>query len=225
MRQIFLFIAFSFSFHLFGQESKTVSISPFLGVSVYSGIHLKLIPSDENKMVISGENIETVVFTLKKDVLKIRHSFDQILNPSNTYVELHFTEELDALSSYQGTTIETTAELKTTSMNIKASEGSKQDLRIVAEKIDSRVNSGANLTLTGTTTSHDLSILGGGIFEGETLQTEQTKVKVTGGGLAYTHASELLDATVSVGGTVRVYGQPTKLVTKKVVGGSIIEMN
>ena len=179
MRQIFLFIAFSFSLHLIGQESKTVSISPFLGVSVYSGIHLKLIPSDENKMVISGENIETVVFTLKKDILKIRHSFDQILNPSNTYVELHFTEELDELSSYQGTTIETTAELKTTSMNIKASEGSKQDLRIVAEKIDSRVNSGANLTLAGTTTSHDLSILGGGIFEGETLQTKQTKVKVT----------------------------------------------
>ena len=34
-------------------------------------IHVKLIPSDENKMIITGENIETVVFTLKKDVLKI----------------------------------------------------------------------------------------------------------------------------------------------------------
>lgn len=225
MRQSILFCCLLFWTALSAQEKKTIAISPFLGVSVYSGIHVKLIPSEENKMLISGENIETVVFTLKKDVLKIRHSFDQILNPSNTYIELYFTENLDELSSYQGATIETTAELKTTSINIKASEGSKQVLRITSEKIESRVNSGATLTVEGSTTSHELSILGGGIFEGENLTTEQTKVKVTGGGIAYTHANTLLDATVSVGGTVRVYGKPTKLITKKIVGGSIIEMN
>ena len=210
---------------LLAQKTKEVSISPFLGVKVYSGIHVKLIPSDTNKMVISGENIETVVFTLKKDVLKIRHSIDQLLNPSNTYVELHFTENLDVIHSYQGSTIESTAEIKTTSIIIKAHEGSRQTLNIQSEKIESRVKSGGFLNIQGNATSHRLSILGGGICEGEKLITEQTTVKVTAGGVAYLNASQLLEATVSVGGTVRIHGKPIKLVRKKLIGGTIVEMN
>ena len=224
MKKLVSILILVVSFFAQAQEKK-VSISPFLGVKVYSGIHVKLIPSDENKMVISGENTETVVFTLKKDVLKIRHSIDQLLNPSNTYVELHFTEKLDALHSYQGSIIESKAEIITTSIKVKAHEGSKQTLTIVAEKIDSNVNSGATLSLSGKATAHELSILGGGICEGENLLTEQSIVKVRAGGVAYIHASELLDAAVSVGGTVRIYGKPIKLIKKKVIGGSIIEMN
>lgn len=220
-----LFLFFLISVTSFAQKSKEVSISPFIGVKVYSGIHVKLIPSDTNKMVIFGDNIETVVFTLKKDVLKIRHSIDQLLNPSTTYVELHFTEDLDALHTYQGSTLESTAEIKTTSIILKAHEGSRQTLNITSEKIDSRVKSGGFLNISGKATSHRLSILGGGICEGEKLLTEQTTVKVTAGGVAYLHASELLEATVSVGGTVRIHGKPTKLIRKKVIGGTIVEMN
>ena len=100
MKKVFLFLillCFSISF---AQKEKQITISPFFGVNVYSGIHVKLIPSEENKMIISGDNIETVVFTLKKDVLKIRHSINQLLNPSNTYIELYFTEKLDAIHGY-----------------------------------------------------------------------------------------------------------------------------
>ncbi len=220
-----LFLFFLISVTTSAQKSKEVSISPFNGVKVYSGIHVKLIPSDTNKMVIFGDNIETVVFTLKKDVLKIRHSIDQLLNPSTTYVELHFTEDLDALHTYQGSTLESTAEINTTSIILKAHEGSRQTLNITSEKIDSRVKSGGFLNISGKATSHRVSILGVGICEGEKLLTEQTTVKVTAGGVAYLHASELLEATVSVGGTVRIHGKPTKLIRKKVIGGTIVEMN
>ena len=220
-----LFLFFLISVTTLAQKSKEVSISPFNGVKVYSGIHVKLIPLDTNKMVIFGDNIETVVFTLKKDVLKIRHSIDQLLNPSTTYVELYFTEDLDALHTYQGSTLESTAEINTTSIILKAHEGSRQTLNITSEKIDSRVKSGGFLNISGKATSHRLSILGGGICEGEKLLTEQTTVKVTAGGVAYLHASELLEATVSVGGTVRIHGKPTKLIRKKVIGGTIVEMN
>ena len=224
MKKLF-FLFFLISVTTLAQKSKEVSISPFNGVKVYSGIHVKLIPSDTNKMVIFGDNIETVVFTLKKDVLKIRHSIDQLLNPSTTYVELYFTEDLDTLHTYQGSTLESTAEINTTSIILKAHEGSRQTLNITSEKIDSRVKSGGFLNISGKATSHRLSILGGGICEGEKLLTEQTTVKVTAGGVAYLHASELLEATVSVGGTVRIHGKPTKLIRKKVIGGTIVEMN
>jgi len=225
MKKLALFLFLVSIANLSAQKTKEVSISPFLGVKVYSGIHVKLIPSDTNKLVISGDNTETVVFTLKKDVLKIKHSIDQLLNPSSIYIELYFTEKLDALHSYQGSTIESTAEIITTSIILKAHEGSRQTLNITSEKIDSRVKSGGFLNIHGKATSHSLSILGGGICEGENLITEQTTVKVTAGGVAYIHATALLEATVSAGGTVRIYGKPTKLVRKKVIGGTIVEMN
>jgi hypothetical protein len=98
-------------------------------------------------------------------------------------------------------------------------------IRIKGVQIDSNVNTGATLSLTGKATAHELSILGGGICEGENLITEQSIVKVRAGGVAYIYASELFDGSVSVGGTVRVYGKPTKLIKKKIIGGSIIEMD
>ena len=206
-------------------QSKTVKLSPFSGLKVYSGIHVKLIPSQENKIVISGENIETVVTTLKKDILKIRHSLDQWLSPSNTYIEVYFTETLDKIHSYQGTKIESEALLETTSIEVKASEGSQQFLNIITERLDASINSGATLNLTGKASTHELSILGGGICEAEDFITNQTIAKVTAGGVAYIHASELLDATVNIGGTVRIHGQPTKLIKRKRIGGTIMEMN
>ena len=90
--------------------------------------------------------------------------------------------------------IESTAEIKTTSIIIKAHEGSRQTLNITSEKIDSKVKSGGFLNISGKTTSHRLSILGGGICEAENLLTEQSTVKVTAGGRVLT---EGIDYTVN----------------------------
>jgi hypothetical protein len=207
------------------ERSKTIMMSPFSGIKVFSGIQVKLIPSTENKLILSGENFETVVTTLKKDVLRIKHSLDQIFNPKNTYIEIYFSKPLDLIHTYQGSIVESKAVLKTTSIELKAHEGSSIELNLESEKIESSVNSGATLNIEGSTVNHVLKILGGGICESEKLLTKQTTVKVTAGGVAYIHASDLLEATVNVGGTVRIHGRPTKLIKTKRIGGTITEMN
>ncbi len=206
-------------------KGKTISISPFMGLKLYSGIQVKLIPSTENKLVIFGENTENVVTTLKKDVLRIKHSLDQLFNSKNTYIELYFSGPLDLIHSYQGSIIESEGKISTVSIELKAHEGSKIDLEIDAEKITSSVNTGASLILSGETVNHELKILGGGVCESETLKTKQTTAKVTAGGVAYLHASDLLEATVNVGGIVRIHGSPTKLIKRKRIGGTIKEMD
>ena len=207
------------------ERTKTIQLSPFSGIKLYSGIQVKLIPSTENKLVLSGENFETVVTTLKKDVLRIKHSLDQLFNPKNTYIEIYFSQPLDLIHTYQGTVIESQALLEATKIELKAREGSRIELTIDSEKITSSVNSGAIIKLKGKAVNHELKILGGGICESENLLTEQTTVKVTAGGVAYIHASDLLEATVNVGGTVRIHGRPTKLIKRKRIGGTINEMN
>jgi uncharacterized protein YqgV (UPF0045/DUF77 family) len=207
------------------ERTKTIKMSPFTGIKLYSGIQVKLIPSTENKLVLSGENFETVVTTLKKDVLKIKHSLDQLFNPKNTYIEVYFSTPLDLIQTFQGSVVESQATLEVTKIELKAREGSRIDLTIASEKITSSVNSGATLSLKGNAVNHELKILGGGICESELLLTEQTTVKVTAGGVAYIHASDLLEATVNVGGIVRIHGRPTKLIKRKRIGGTINEMN
>lgn len=241
MKSIFILLSLIFGHIIFAQttvkdsvsvqenkqieRSKTIMMSPFSGIKVFSGIQVKLIPSTENKLILSGENFETVVTTLKKDVLRIKHSLDQIFNPKNTYIEIYFTQPLDLIHTYQGSIVETKAVLKTTSIELKAHEGSSIEVNLECEKIKSSVNSGATLNIEGSTVNHELKILGGGICESETLLTKQTTVKVTAGGVAYIHASDLLEATVNVGGTVRIHGRPTKLIKTKRIGGTITEMN
>ena len=207
------------------ERTKTITVGPFTGIKLFSGIQVKLIPSMENKLVLSGENFETVVTTLKNDVLRIKHSLGQIFNPKNTYIEVYFSTPLDLIHAYQGSIVESQAVLKATKIELKAREWSAIDLHIKSEKISSSVNSGSTLSLRGVAVNHELKILGGGICESETLLTEQTTVKVTAGGVAYIHASDLLEATVNVGGTVRIHGRPIKLIKRKRIGGTITEMN
>ena len=241
MKSIFILLSLIFGHFIFAQttvkdsvsvqenkqieRSKTIMMSPFSGIKVFSGIQVKLIPSTENKLILSGENFETVVTTLKKDVLRIKQSLDQIFNPKNIYIEIYFSQPLDLIHTYQGSIVETKAVLKTTSIELKAHEGSSIEVNLECEKIKSSVNSGATLNIEGSTVNHELKILGGGICESETLLTKQTTVKVTAGGVAYIHASDLLEATVNVGGTVRIHGRPTKLIKTKRIGGTITEMN
>ena len=207
------------------ERTKTITVGPFTGIKLFSGIQVKLIPSMENKLVLSGENFETVVTTLKNDVLRIKHSLGQIFNPKNTYIEVYFSTPLDLIHAYQGSIVESQAVLKATKIELKAREWSAIDLHIKSEKISSSVYSGSTLSLRGVAVNHELKILGGGICESETLLTEQTTVKVTAGGVAYIHASDLLEVTVNVGGTVRIHGSPTKLIKRKRIGGTITEMN
>ena len=207
------------------ERTKTITVGPFTGIKLFSGIQVKLIPSMENKLVLSGENFETVVTTLKNDVLRIKHSLGQIFNPKNTYIEVYFSTPLDLIHAYQGSIVESQAVLKATKIELKAREWSAIDLHIKSEKISSSVYSGSTLSLRGVAVNHELKIFGGGICESETLLTEQTTVKVTAGGVAYIHASDLLEATVNVGGTVRIHGRPIKLIKRKRIGGTITEMN
>jgi uracil-DNA glycosylase len=38
------------------ERTKTITVGPFTGIKLFSGIQVKLIPSNENKLVFAGEN-------------------------------------------------------------------------------------------------------------------------------------------------------------------------
>ena len=205
-------------------HQREVLVDDFINIKVYSGIEVKLIPSDENKLVISGEDNISVVTKIKRKTLKIRHSLEHILNPTFTYVELYHKAILDEISLYQGSDLSSDKTYNQTSISLKVQEGSSMSLVFQGEKISSLVSTGGQLFLSGKVTNHQTVVNSGGACEAETLLSEQTKASVTAGGLSYVNASKLIEAKVTAGGIIRIYGNPNKIVTKKTIGGQIFEM-
>jgi hypothetical protein len=205
-------------------DEREVLVDDFINIKVYSGIEVKLIPSDENKLIISGEDNVSVVTKIKRKTLKIRHSLEHILNPTFTYVELYHKAILDEISLYQGSDLSSDKTYNQTSISLKVQEGSSMSLVFQGEKISSLVSTGGQLFLSGKVTNHQTVVNSGGACEAETLLSEQTKASVTAGGLSYVNASKLIEAKVTAGGIIRIYGKPNKIVTKKTIGGQIFEM-
>ena len=203
---------------------RQLNIREFINIKVYSGIEVKLIPGKENKLLISGEDRKDVIAKIKGQTLKIRHSLDHILNPTFTYVELYHTELLDEITLFQGATLKVDSTYRQTSVSLKVQEGSSMNFKFEGEKLTSMVSTGGKLFITGRATNHRSSVNSGGSCEAEVFETEQTKVNVTAGGLSYVKATKLLEAKVTAGGIIRIYGNPKKLVTKKAIGGQIFEM-
>lgn len=203
---------------------RQLNISEFTNLKVYSGIEIKLIPANENKLLISGEDRMDVVAKIKGQTLKIRHSLEHIINPTFTYVELYHTGLLDEISLYQGANLKVDSIYKQTSISLKVQEGATMNFKFEGEKLTSIVNTGGKLFLLGKVTNHQSSVSSGGACEAEIFETEQTKVNVTAGGISYAYASQLLEARVTAGGIIRIYGNPNKIVTKKAIGGQIFEM-
>ena len=137
-------------------QDREVLVDDFINIKVYSGIEVKLIPSDENKLVISGEDKVSVVTKIKRKTLKIRHSLEHILNPTFTYVELYHTAILNEISLYQGSDLSSDKTYNQTSISLKVQEGSTMSLVFQGEKISSLVSTGGQLFLSGEVTNLSL---------------------------------------------------------------------
>ena len=77
------------------QDSKiTQELTRFTEVKAFDGISVKLIKSNENKAVITGENIQKVAIVNNDGVLKIRMQINKIFSGYRTFVDLYYTEKL-----------------------------------------------------------------------------------------------------------------------------------
>jgi hypothetical protein len=111
-----------------------------------------------------------------------------------------------------------------TSLSLIIQEGSKAELDMKVEKLTAKIQSGSKFFPTGSAKNAILSVSSGATCEADQLFCEQVDIKANFGSVAYVNASQLVDAKASVNATIRVHGNPAKLITKESVGGKVIEM-
>ncbi|TYB74161.1 DUF2807 domain-containing protein [Bizionia gelidisalsuginis] len=204
----------------FAQEPKELNVGEFSTVKVYDLIHISLIKSTENKVIISGDDIQDVNIVNTGGTLKIKMAFDKIFNGSNTFVAVHYTQ-LKSIDGNEGAYIVGNTLIVQDKIELRAQEGAKLKIGLDVKEVSIRAVSGGRIKTNGKADTQTVSLNTGGIYEGEGFPTKNTTVTVRAGGEADVNASESVDAKVTAGGDVYIYGNPLQVNKKTTFGGDI----
>ncbi|WP_410006605.1 head GIN domain-containing protein [Aequorivita nionensis] len=218
MKKLIFIVMLCVSAISFSQQ--TTEVGDFSELKVYDLITVKLVPSDENKVVVEGENTEFVKTINDNGVLKIRMELEERFDGSATTVTVYF-KNVSILDANEGAEINSEEEIKETSLELKTQEGGKINVAVAAENIDIKSVSGGVIKAKGTTKKQDISINSGGIYEAKDLISSEAFVNVTAGGSATIFTTEKVEAKVTAGGYITVYGNPKDVKKKKLAGGKI----
>jgi len=209
------------AFNSFGQLKKTKQLDKFTKVKVYDRIMVELVKSNENKIVITGDDQDEIRISNKNGLLKIRMEFDNFLDGDEAKAVLYYTEPLSLLDANENAKISSEETFEGERVEIKAQEGGHIDLKIDIADLYTKSISGSVVTLTGKAQIQEIMVNTGGKIYNKELDTSETTVVVNAGGRADVKASKRVKAKVRAGGSIYIYGNPKEVDRDKVFGGKI----
>jgi hypothetical protein len=207
-----------FSSIAFGQNEKNVG--DFNKVTSFDQIDVFLIKSDENKVIIDGNEANEVELVNKKGELKIRMPFTKILQGDNISVTVYYVK-ITAVEANEGSRIACGDKISSVVFDVIAKEGSEVKLILDVEKLNVRTANGSKVLLEGTADIQDVLVNSGGIYEAEKLESQITTVSCNAGGQANVFVTNIVDAKVRAGGEITIHGNPKQINKDIIAGGTI----
>ena len=204
----------------FSQVQKEVG--DFYKVTAFDQIDVLLIASDENKVILDGNGSDDVELINKNGELKIRLPLTKLFSGDNISVTVYF-KELTAVEANEKSRISSEATFEATSFDIIAKEGSEIKIKLLVDRLNVKVTNGSKVNIEGKTSTQDVLINSGGIYEAQKLITSQTYITTNAGGNGSIYATDIVDAKVRAGGVITIYGKPKQINQKTVAGGRIEE--
>ena len=205
------------------QDTIEKTTGEFSTVKVYDLINLKMIKSDENKVIIAGDNKEDVQVINNNGKLKIRMKLQESYDGNDIVVKLYYTA-VDVIDANEGANVVVNDALEQYEIDLKAQEGAEITATLKTTYANFRAVTGGIINVTGSSKNQDISMYTGGIFNGEEFTTQKTEVSVNAGGEAYVNATEFADVRIKAGGNVYIYGKPKQINESKVLGGKVKRM-
>ncbi|QOG03151.1 head GIN domain-containing protein [Flavobacterium sp. MDT1-60] len=221
MKKLLIGVAVLFVQMSFAQVTKEVG--DFDTVKVFDKLHVKLVASSDNKVVIKGARESEVEVVNKKGILKLRMPFPKLLSGDDLDITLYY-KNIELIDVNEGAFVSSKEAIKATAFKVSAQEGGKINVDLDVDKLKVSSVSGGEITLTGKASNQDASLGAGGFLLASKLVTSQTTVSVSAGGKADVNASTLVEAKVSAGGSIYIYGKPKQINQKTVFGGKIEEV-
>ena len=223
MKNIYLVLALVCTLVINAQDSIEKQVGEFSTVKVFDLIHLKMMASDENKVVISGKNRNDVEVVNNNGKLKIRMNLKESYDGDDTVVLLYFTT-VDEIDANEGAKVTVKETIKQYELDLRVQEGAEITANLETTYANFRAVTGGTIKASGSSKSQDISIYTGGVFNGKDFITENTDVSINAAGEAYIHATETAKARIKAGGNVYIYGKPSQVEESTILGGKIKRM-
>ena len=220
---LIVFIAFTTISSAFAQDSETRSLRDFNKIFTYDGITVQLVPSDKNEVIISGSSTEKVVTQVSGKTLKIKMNFGSNFIGDENHIIVYFNSNLNEIKATEGSSITSNHIIKSDQeTTFRAIEGAEIDLEVDIKHITNRIATGGKIELSGKSENLIVTINTGGNFSGKKLKSKYGEVSIATGGKAKVYITDVLDASVTMGGNIYYYGG-TKTVNESIsLGGSIV---
>ena len=106
------------------QDTIEKTTGEFSTVKVYDLINLKMIKSDENKVIIAGDNKEDVQVINNNGKLKIRMKLQESYDGNDIVVKLYYTA-VDVIDANEGANVVVNDALEQYEIDLKAQEGAE----------------------------------------------------------------------------------------------------
>lgn len=204
----------------FAQRTIDKEVGEFNEIKVFDLIEVNLIKSDENRILIKGDNVYDIRFVNKDGTLKLRMELEKKFRGEDTLIEVYYTN-LDVIDGNEGAKIVCNELIEKDRIELRAQEGARIRIGMDVENVDIRAVTGGIVEASGMATNQVIVLNTGGIFEGRELKTEVASVKISAGGEAELHASDKVDINVKAGGDVYVFGNPREVNKNTLAGGRI----
>lgn len=205
---------------LTAQNPLDQKVSDFNEVKVYDLIEVNLVKSNENKVVITGDDVSDVEVFTQKNVLKVRMKLDKIFNGNKTFVAVHYTD-LKVIDGNEGAFITSNEIIEQDFIELRAQEGARLKIGLDVNSVAVKAVSGGIVETKGKAKSQDININTGGIYEGKEFETLNTTVSIKAAGEADVNASDLVNAKIRAGGDITIYGHPKTVNENTAFGGRI----
>lgn len=220
MKYLLSILALVVTINTYAQNPKSQYVGDFTTVKVFDLIKVSLVKSDENKVIITGEDVDDVEVIIKNNMLKIRMDIDRIFDGTKTFVAVHY-KDIKVIDANEGSTIVGNELITQNTIELRAQEGAKIITGLDVDTVTIRAVTGGIIETRGKANTQNITLNTGGIYEGRDFQTKNTTIKVRAAGEAEVKASDTVDARITAGGDIDIYGNPRTVTKKNTFGGSI----
>ena len=196
------------------------NVGEFNKLKVYDKIPVELVSFLKNLVVINGVNAEDVQVENNNGELKLKMTGVKLMQGGEATVKVYYKSLYDIQAS-QGSTIYSDDEVKVQSLNLTSNEGSSIKLPVDVNRLEVKINSGAEVILRGKAESQTVISNSGGKYFSKTLEAQNSSLTTNAGGVIEATSTDSVDAKTRAGGVIDVYGNPERRNQKKIAGGKI----
>ena len=218
MNKILIILLF-YCLYVNGQKK---TIGDFSELIIRDGLHVTLIKSETNELMITSENEQGVTLTNKDGQLKISMKPVEALKGIDGNIELFYSGRIHKIDVSRGAYLSTLDTIVTQNIDVISRKGGEIELALDAKSANYAAKTGGKIIVKGRADQQHIRISSGGVVDAEHTLSKNTTAKILFGGSCDIQATTLFDLTTRFGGVARVHGNPLKTVHNKTLGGSII---